>query len=129
LESSDILAFLERSSDEECSNNDSGSEVDISDSEESVTSAINSEDEGTEEESASASVGVKRSRLENQCDWQWEKVDESYFPSKIQFSEISGPVQSVRSASEAFKLYFDDSIMGIIVTETNRYAVQFIKIH
>jgi hypothetical protein len=39
------------------------------------------------------------------------------------------PVQSIRNASEAFKLYFDDYIMGIIVTETNVYAATFIQTH
>jgi hypothetical protein len=60
--------------------------------------------------------------LEQQCAWQWEKVDGSYHPSKIQFSENSGPAKSVSSAEGAVKLYFDDSIMDIIAIETNEYA-------
>jgi hypothetical protein len=34
-------------------------------------------------------------------------------------------MQSVRSASYTFKLYFDDSIIETIITETNRYAAKF----
>lgn len=41
-------------------------------------------------------------------------VDNSYRTAKIQFSENSGRIKSVRSASEAFKLYFDASIMDAI---------------
>jgi hypothetical protein len=110
LEASDVLEVLEHSSDEEVCNYDSGSDADISKSEERVTSAVKSENEGTEEESVCETARVKRPRLEGQGDWQWEKVDQSYFPSKIPFSEISGRVHFVRSASEAFKLYFDTII-------------------
>jgi hypothetical protein len=107
LEANDILEVLEHSSDEEVCNYDRGCDVDIFESEESVTSAINSEDKGTEEESVSESARMKRPRLEKQGEWQWGKVSQSYSPRKIPFSEISGPVQCVRSASEAFKLYFE----------------------
>jgi hypothetical protein len=69
LEASDILKDLEHSSDEEVCNYDRGNDADIWESEESVTSAINSEDEGTEEV-VSESARVKRPRLEDQGDWQ-----------------------------------------------------------
>lgn len=47
------------------------------------------------------------------------KFTNSYHPSKIKFSEIIGLVQSVRNALECLKLYFDDSIIDTVVTETN----------
>jgi hypothetical protein len=34
---------------------------------------------------------VKRPRLEYQGDWQWDK-DDSYYRSKIQFSDIISPI-------------------------------------
>jgi hypothetical protein len=42
--------------------------------------------------------------LENLGDWQWEKVDQSYFPSKIPLFEISCPVQSVRRSEVHWRL-------------------------
>jgi hypothetical protein len=36
-----------------------------------------------------------------------KKVDNSYRPNNIQFSENCGPVRSVRSALEPLKSYFD----------------------
>jgi hypothetical protein len=38
-------------------------------------------------------------------------------------------VKSVRSASEAFKLYFDTSVMDAIVAETSQYSSKFIDTH
>jgi hypothetical protein len=96
-------------------------EVDISESEESVSSVMNSKIKETEE--ALGDARAKRPRLEKQSDWQWEKVDDSKCSSKIQFSENSGPIKSVRSESEAFKLYFDDLIMDTTV----RCATEFIQ--
>jgi hypothetical protein len=86
---------------------------------------INSENYETEEFVGDARV--KRPRQEDQGDWQWKKVDDSYSPSKIQFSEISGPIQSIKCALEAFKLYFDNSIMITTVAEENPYVVKFSK--
>lgn len=63
--------------------------------------------------------------MEYQSDWQWENVYESYCLTEILFSEISGPVQSVRSAFKALKLYPGDSIMDTILTEANQYAAKF----
>jgi hypothetical protein len=53
------------------------------------------------------------------------KVDGSYHPSKIQFSENTNLIQSVISALEAFKPHFDISVMDITVTETNLCTVKF----
>jgi hypothetical protein len=49
---------------------------------------------------------AKRPRHEDLGNWQWKKVEDSYCPSKIQFSEISSPIHSVKCALEALKLYF-----------------------
>jgi hypothetical protein len=90
-------------------------------SESEVSSVINSEYKQIEE--ALGDTREKRPRLE-QVYWQWEKVYDSYCPRRIQFSENSSPVKSVRSASEAFKLYFDNLIMNITDTETNQSAAE-----
>jgi hypothetical protein len=96
----------------------SESEAVDSESDESVSSELNSKNEETEEELV-RDARTKRPRLQQQSNMQWENVDDSYCPSKIQFSKNSGPIKSVRSASEAFNLYSDDPIMDTIVTETN----------
>lgn len=38
-----------------------------------------------------------------------------------------GPLNDVGSASEAFKFFFEEALLQIIVEETNRYANQFIN--
>lgn len=58
-----------------------------------------------------------------------EDVDGCYCPNKMQFSRNSGPLKSVRCVLEAFKLYFDDSTMDILVAERNQYNVKFINTH
>jgi hypothetical protein len=77
----------------------------------------------------SESARVKWPRFEDQGDWQWEKLDQLTFLEKFYFLKSMAPVQSVRNASEAFKFYFDDYIMSVIVTEINvyMYAATFIK--
>jgi hypothetical protein len=102
---SDILEGSDHFKHEELCNYDNGSDINIYKSEESINSAINSENEESEEELRCA-ARVKRPTLEYQGDWQWGKVDNSYCPSKIQFSEISGPTQSVRSALKGFQIIF-----------------------
>jgi hypothetical protein len=67
----------------------------------SVYSAIHSENLTNEDQLVSC-AWLKRPRLEDQCEGQWGNV-KSYCPSKIPFSEISGPVPSVRNVLEAFK--------------------------
>jgi hypothetical protein len=41
----------------------------------------------------------------------------------------AGPVKSVRSAMEAFKIHFYASVMDAVITETNWYAAEFLDIH
>jgi hypothetical protein len=57
---------------------------------ESITPAMNSENEDTEEESVTDARAV-RPRLEDQGEWHWEKVYESYCHIKIPFSETIAP--------------------------------------
>jgi hypothetical protein len=57
---------------------------------ESVTPAMNSENEETEEESVKDERAV-RSKLEDQDEWHWKKVYESYRLIKIPFSETMAP--------------------------------------
>jgi hypothetical protein len=123
-----IWEVLDHCDHEELCNYDNGRDTNIYKSEESINSGINLENEESEEELMCA-ARVQRPTLEYQGDWQWGKVDSSYRPSKIRFSEISSPIQPVRSASKAFKLYFDDSIKGTVVIETNWHAVNFVQTH
>lgn len=59
--------FLKQSSDEEVCSYDSGSDIDISGSKESIASVINSENDENEELVGDATA--KRPRLEDQDDW------------------------------------------------------------
>jgi hypothetical protein len=54
-----------------------------------------------------------------------ERVDNLCGPNKIQFSENTGLKKSVRSASEAHKLYFDNSVLDALVAKSNWYAKKF----
>jgi hypothetical protein len=92
------------------------SEINISESEESVTSVINSKNEETE--ALVSDARAKRPRLEDLGDWQLENFYNFCCHNNNQLSEIGVSVQSARSASEAFNMYFDDFITGATVTET-----------
>jgi hypothetical protein len=71
-----------------------------------VTCAVNSEEEGTEEDVMSESARVKWPRLDDQGDWQWKKVDQSYFPRKIPFSEINDPRTVYQKCIGGFQVIF-----------------------
>jgi hypothetical protein len=68
---------------------------------------------------------VKIFRLGELCDWQQKEMVICYRANRIKFSENSGPVESDRSASEAFKLYFVTSDMDALVTERTQYSSKF----
>jgi hypothetical protein len=93
----------------------------------SVLAALNSEIKKIEEETV-GDAKIKSLRLGQYGDCQWKNHYDSYCFHKIQLSENSGLVTSVRSASYAFQLYFDDLInYGCYsYTETNWYATKFI---
>jgi hypothetical protein len=55
------------------------------------------------------------------------KLDNFYVANKIPFSGNRGHLSQVTCASEAFKLFFDETIMGTIVQETNHYATDFVN--
>jgi hypothetical protein len=76
-------------------NYDGGSQVDVSESDENVSCAINSKNKIKAELVGDART--KRPRLEPHSVWPREKADNFYYPSKIQFSVNSGPIKSVRS--------------------------------
>jgi hypothetical protein len=50
---------------------------------------------GESEEESVRDARAMRPRLEDQCEWHWEKIYESYCPIKIQFSETMAPYSLV----------------------------------
>ena len=63
--------------------------------------------------------------------WQWSEVEEGRFrPANIPFQgveAVNGRLPANPTALDYFKLYFTQTIIDHIVTETNRYADQFIE--
>ena len=61
----------------------------------------------------------------------WNEVEEGNFtPTDISFQgveAINGILPENPTALDYFKLYFTDILIDLIVTETNRYAGQFIE--
>ncbi|KAG8233627.1 hypothetical protein J437_LFUL001038 [Ladona fulva] len=114
-----ILSLLDEESDEEYvidySENDSECDTSVSDSELSEVEAFEEtlQDQG------------EQPRFRNPKDLQWS--DRVSCISKYQFSGKPGVNVQVKDANdslELFELYFDEQLVEMIVTETNRYAEQ-----
>ena len=63
--------------------------------------------------------------------WLWNEVEKGNFtPTDITFQgvdAVDGILPENPTALDCFKLYFTDTLIDLIVTETNRYAEQFIE--
>lgn len=84
-----------------------------------VADAIINDDSGDDEE---ANVGINGNFL-------WEGV-ENYAGKRQEFCGECGPrngTQNVTEILDCFELFFDRNITDLIVTETNRYAEQYMN--
>jgi hypothetical protein len=127
LASEQIIQYLDEPTDENVQICDSGSELE---SEDDIGDNISSDNESVSSDSDAeandaGNLGTKRARL--QSNWKWAKVNNNFSPNKIQFSGEQGPLHQVETTIDAFKLFFDLTLMTTIVNETNRYAKYFIN--
>ncbi|XP_046402046.1 piggyBac transposable element-derived protein 4-like [Ischnura elegans] len=58
--------------------------------------------------------------------FSWNRVGNTYRPSKIPFVGQSGPQKLVDNILDSFLQIFDSEVIDLMCSETNRYAQQFI---
>ena len=70
---------------------------------------------------------VTLTSADSDIQWVWRELRTLYHGRKIPFSGQSGPQKHFDSVLDSFLLFFDEDIINTIVTETNRYAEQYIE--
>ena len=64
----------------------------------------------------------------------WEEILGNWHPNWLgEYARVAGPSadipQDLNTAGEYFRLFYDDEVLDLIVTETNRYSQQYFETH